>query len=327
MTRFPSLRLTLAAALLAASTTTPAAPAVTFDTTPRAGQHQRQIVDMQMTVTSRVEAGPGASDEQRVRIQQMAEQMARTGAMKMTLQMEQTLRVGRADADGWLPLELGVLPRGGQFEVGGETRAIPPEGTPKSAITARFNPRDFGYEIVRVQGSTALTETLRQQASGNLREALQLYKSLAQRPMKVGDSVEVPMKLPMPIALPGTSGNLDSAIRYTLVRVERGVAHFDLTMDLNATADIPVPQKPAAAASAASAAAAPAGVLRMQARGTGKGTSSLRLSDRLPLATRLDLDMQVTMQGPDETLMNADMKLAMTSQGENLTRSARKAKR
>jgi hypothetical protein len=335
--RLPTLRPLLATTLLATSATTWAAPTATFDTTPRPGQHQRQRVEMQMKITTHVEAAPGASDEERARIAERAAQLAQTGPVTMALKMEQTLLVGRPDPAGWLPVQLSATPRGGSFEVGGQVRPIPASDTPKTSLSARFNPRDFSYEIVKFQGNAALSDALRQAANNTMGEALQLFKALAQRPMKVGDSVDLPMKVPLPVPVPGSNGGLDSNLRYTLVRVARGVAYFDLAMDLNISAELPAQPQPAQAASAAPPAAAAssasqaasaeaAGMLRLQASGTAKGTSALRLSDRLPLSSQLAMDMRMNMQGPDNARMSFDMALSMKSEGESLGKARAKKK-
>ncbi|MFX8098507.1 hypothetical protein ABTK82_19355, partial [Acinetobacter baumannii] len=86
-----------------------AAPAaITFDTTPRAGQHQRQNIDLQATLRMRAEPGPDASDEERAKIAPAAERMAQMGPMQMSMKMAHTLKVGQPDADGWLPLTVGT---------------------------------------------------------------------------------------------------------------------------------------------------------------------------------------------------------------------------
>lgn len=329
------LRLALAGALLGlqlVAHAAPTAPVVTFDTTPRAGQHQRQRIDVQAVMKMRLEAGPEASDEQRAKIGQAAERMAQMGPLKMSMQMQQTLKVGQPDADGWLPLSVAASHLSGQIEAGGKVTPMPARNG-DLGITARFNPRDFAFEVQDAQGAPEMAEMMRTRGGAMVSEALQLFKALSQRPMKVGDSVEVPFNMALPVPLPGGAGNMQSKVRYTLVRVERGVAHFDLGLDMTMDVNTPAPP-PASAASAASApegdaASAPAAaprMMNMQLSGKGKGSSSLRLADRLPLASKLGMDMQMTLQMPDNGRMAMDMTMVTTSKGESLAKPAAKKK-
>ncbi len=332
------LRLSLASALLGlhlGALAAPAAPVpvVTFDTTPRAGQHQRQLIEVDAVMKMRAEPGADLSEEQRARISRRSEEMSRMGPMKMTLRMQQTLQVGQPDVDGWLPLTVATSNRSGQMELGGKTTQLPNTQRANASFTARFNPQDFGFELQTAEGSPEVVEVMRKQGSAMVTEALQLYKVLSQRPMKVGDSVELPLNLAMPIALPGANSQLQSTVRYTLVRVTRGVAHFDLGMDMDIAMDAPMPARAAAAAAAAAASDAPAPAetvapaaapqtLRMKLHGSGKGTSALRLSDRLPLSSDLTMDMQMSADMPDGNRMNLDMTMAMKARGESLVKAA-----
>jgi len=318
-------RLPLPGALLALGLTAQAEPtAISFDTTPSAGQHQRQLIDLQAVMRMRVEAGPDATDEQRAKIAKAAERMGQMGSMKMAMQMEQTLEVGAADASGWLPLTVTVADKGGNVEMGGKTMPQPRPRAGNMSFSARFNPRDFDFEMQKLEGgSPELNAAVKQQATTMIGETLQLHKALSQRPLKVGESVEVPFSMPVP--MPSGAGQMQSALRYTLVRVTQGVAHFDLSMDLKMDLNAPLPQ-PAASAGGTDAAGTPPRMLQMVATGRGKGTSSLRLADRLPLASRLAMNMEMTMNAPDNGLMRIAMDMVMQSKGESLAGPAARNK-
>jgi hypothetical protein len=318
------LRLALVSALFGlqfgAQAATQSPQVITFDTTPRAGQHQRQLIDMQMTMKSRLEAGPAATDEQRAKIAQAAENMARTGLVKVTMKMAQTTQVGQPDAEGWLPLTVSSAAQGGQIEAGGRTMPMPPQANVNMSFTARFNPKDFAFELQQSQG-TEFNELMRAQGQAMVNEALQVAKALGQRSMKPGDSIEVPMNMALPVPIPGGAGKMDAKLRYTLNRVDRGVAHFDLSMAMQMSLDAPLPAAAASAALTAAATSAPQ-TLNMQIHGNGTGTSSLRLSDRLPLASQLDMDVKMDMQGPDNGRMFMDMQMKMNAKGESLAKPA-----
>lgn len=322
------LRLPLLGALLALQLSAQAAPgtpaAVSFDTTPRAGQHQRQQIDMRALMAMRVEAAPDATEEQRARIAQAAERMNQAGPIKMAMRMQQTMKVDAADAAGWLPLTMSMANQGGSMEVGGNTMPLPANKVGNMEFTARFNPKDFSFEMQKFEGGTPeLAEVMTTQGKTMIGDALQLYKALSQRPMRVGESVEVPLNMALPVPLPGGAGKMQSKVRYTLARVDKGVAYFDLGMDIKMDVNTPLP-KPAAApaASAPAAADAPPQTLNMAITGSGKGSSSLRLSDRLPLASQLTMTLKMTMNGPDNGRMFMDMDMDMTSKGESLAKPA-----
>lgn len=324
------LRLTLVGALLGlqisahAAATAPAA--VAFDTAPRAGQHQRQLIDLQAVMKTRIEAGPEATEEQRAKIAQASQHMAQMGAVKMSAQMQQTMQVGQPDADGWLPLTVATTSKGGTLEVGDKTMPMPDTKNQEVGFTARFNPKDFAFEIRNAEGAPELSEVMRNQGQAMVNEALQLFKALSQRPLKVGDSVEVPMNVALPMPLPGGAGAMQSKLRYTLTRVERGVAHFDLGMDLKMDISAPMPAPAGASAPQGEAASAPAAAapraMSITVGGSGKGSSTLRLADRLPLDSQLKMDMKLTMNMPDNGLMFMDMDMSMRAKGESLAKPA-----
>ncbi|MGM9484200.1 hypothetical protein ACS5PN_23605 [Roseateles sp. NT4] len=331
MTLALPLRPLFAGALLALNLGAIAAPtSIVFDTTPRAGQHQRQLMDMQAVMKMRVEPGEAATEEERAKIAQAAERMSQMGPMKMSMQMQQTLKVGQADADGWLPMTVATVGQGVKLEVGGKAVPVP---APKTDVgfVARFNPRDFAFEIREVQGSPELSEMMRQQGNTTVAQALQLFKTLKERPLKVGDSVDVPLKMNLPVPMPGAAGGMDGVVHYTLARLERGVAYFDLAMDLKLDINTPIPTPPGAASApqgeAASATATPPKMLHMVINGGGKGHSALRLADRLALNSKLDMDMQMTVDMPDNGRMLMDMSMVMQSKGESLAKpvAAKKA--
>lgn len=329
MTIASPLRLTLLGALLGLNLAAQAAPsapaAVSFDTTPRAGQHQRQQIDLQAVMKMRVEAGPDATEEQRSKIATAAANIDRMGAMKMAMRMEQTLKVDAPDAEGWLPMQLSVGAKSGSVEIGGKPTQLPNLGKTEMSFAARFNPKDFAFEMQKFEGgSPEVSEAMLNQGKAAIGESLQLFKALSQRPLKIGESFEVPLNMALPMPLPGGAGNMQGLVRYTLARVDKGVAHFDLDMSLNMNVDTPLP-RPAAAASAASAAAtsdAPPQMLHMQITGGGKGTSAMRMADRLPLSNQLAMNMKMTMNGPDNGRMFMDMDMDMKSKGESLAKPA-----
>lgn len=324
MTATSLLRAPLLGTLLGLHLLSPAAspsPAeVRFDTTPRAGQQQRQLIDMRSTMTMRVEPGPDATEEQRAKVAQVAERIAAQGGpIKMHLQMSHTTRVDQPDADGWLPMTYVSADRKTTLEMGGKVVPTPQDANADLTITARFNPRDFAFEVKNVAGGApGMQALMTTQGQAMLADAFKLHKALAERSLKVGDSVDVPMNLSLPVPLPGGAGAMQGQVRYTLARVERGVAYFDLSMTLNANLETPMPPAPAASGASAPEASAAPRTLRVVMNGQATGTSSLRLTDRLPLASQMVMTMKATFDGPDNARMLMDMDMTMQSKGEAL---------
>ncbi len=334
MTTLPFLRPTLLGALLGlqiAAQAARAAPAeVRFDTTPRAGMHQRQTMDMKSTMSMRIEAGPDATEEQRAKIAQKAGQMADASNIKMTMRLQHTTQVGQPDVDGWLPLTFTSGNRSVSMEVGGKAIPVPNAGNADMRMTARFDPRSFDIEVQTAEGGPpGFGALMTAQGKSMLNDAFKLQKALAQRTLKVGDSVDVPLSMNLPVPLPGAAGGLQGQVHYTLVKVTGGVAYFDLNLTMDIQMNTPLPTPPVAAASdaasgasapASAAEATPARMLRMVMKGSGKGTSTLRLADQLPLSTQLAMNMQMTVDGPDNSRMLMDMVMDTTSKGENLAK-------
>ena len=334
-----SLRLSLPGALLGLAMASQAAPAaVTFDTTPRPGQHQRQLMDVRAVMTMKLEPGPGATDEQRSKLEQAGQFMSQTGPIKMSMQMQQTLKVDAPDAKGWLPLTVEFNSLSGSMEAGGKAMPLPKSGAGNMRVSGRFNPKDFDFELDKFEGGPAgMAEAMTQRGRSLVAEALQVHKALAERPLKIGDSVEVPFNMNLPMPMPGGAGDMQSQARYTLVRLDKGVAYFDvsLVIDLDVNTPLPpakaasaAPSAPVASAAAASAPDAATAVdaqprmVQMKIKATGSGSSALRLSDRLPLSSQMKMDMKMVADGPDNARMTMDMDMTMTSKGESLPRGA-----
>ena len=58
----------------------------------------------------------------------------------------------------------------------------------------------------------------------------------------------------------------------------------------------------------------------MDVTGNGKGTSALRLADNLQLASKLAMDMKMSIAGPDNTRMLIDLDMQVQSKGESLAK-------
>lgn len=340
--------LMLATSAWLCSSAAAAAPALTapvhFDTMPRAGQQQRQQMKVQASIQMRMEASPQASDEQRARAAQVAQQIAATNPMKMDMGMQQTIKVGQPDTQGWLPMSFDLDVQRMNMDMGGTAIPLPKEKRPILNFDARFNPKNFALEIVGVNGQSEVSQALRARGTSLMDEQLNLFRALALKPLRPGESVEVPLSMSLPLPVPGV-GDFQGKAIYTLRAVKQGVAHFDVTTDMAINADMAVPPPGASPASAASsapetsgaqadpaasapaamtAASAPAAMpnLHMHMEGRGAGTTRLRLADRLVTASQMNMDIQMTMGQPEASTMRMDVKMTMESKGESLSSSS-----
>lgn len=326
-------RLLMSVALLGAPLSAPlnavaAPPAVRFDTAPRAGQHQRLNVSIQSTMRMNVEAGPEASEAQHARIAQQAQQMSQMGAIAMDMSLQQTLQVDRPDAQGWLPLNVLIDQQRMTMRVGEQALPQPPAPRPDLRVQGRFNPRDFGFELQKIEGGPALDAALQAQAGKLVNDLFQLQKALNHRPIRPGETLELPLDLPLPVPVPGASGAMQGQVRYTLRQVSQGIAVFDTAMQMQIDMDLPGPPAPAASAASEPASAPQAEApqrARLQISGGGSGVSRLRLTDNLMQSSEMKLDMQMRMNQPGGALMRTDLQMTMTSRGETLSRPGKSA--
>jgi hypothetical protein len=323
MFRTPALLLSLLAGIANAappSAKPPATEVRLLDLAPGANSHQRQTTRLTATMDMEAMPRPEASDEER------AQAKARLAAAKFPMSMRHTsvstLKTGQADEAGWLPLQLTVQAlEMSATNAAGENTPMPAPRAANLSLEARFNPRDFGFEVVSVAGlggSAAGTEL----ASVTLKNLFSAVKGLSGQTARLGQTLTMPMDIPMqmPVATPG-SGQMQGTARYTLTRLQAGVAHFDVGVDMKLDASFAAP--PSAASAAASA---PAGNASMRVSGAGEGQMVVRLADQLVLrqTLRMKQQMQVTLPTGDGFLMRMDMDMDAT--GENLAAAKPKAR-
>jgi len=312
-----SLRPRLAGALFgllagAAFAVPPVTEVALLDMTPRPNQQQRQTVDMQAVMNVRIEPRADASDAERARAEQARSMMP----MTMKSRMEQTLQTGAQRKDGWIPLSLNQRMLDFTLTAGnGATLPVPPANMANLKFSARFNPKDFAFDIEEVQGDAE--EQFRTLSATTLTKFLAIAKALHEHKIKVGESFELPMDMPLQMPVPSASGGqMKGMLRYTLNRVDKGIAYFDVATDLDINASM-VP--PAGAASSV-----PTGPMDMQAKGGGKGQFTLRLADRLALSSDMGMQMHMTVNSPNGDVMFMDMDMQMKGRGESLKATAKR---
>ncbi|MDL5032918.1 hypothetical protein QRD43_13465 [Pelomonas sp. APW6] len=292
---------------------------VTMNLMPLPGTQQQHDFRIKAVTDMKFKAREGASDEE---IQQIN---AKMGAVKMpmtmTLQMSQRLQAGKKDAQGHIPVTARI--EYGTMEMRMGDGDLVPGMPAKRMPSMQFNADiiDGRYENIRLSGEGA-AQLPPQMMEGVFRKTFDALAQMNGTPLRVGESVEMPLEMNVPLpSLPGGSNAGKMSARYTLTKVEAGVAYFDIGATMDFKLDLPMPAAAASAASAASAAgdAAPAPAsLQLVMTGSGTGHLQLRLADRLQQRTDLDLRMDMRMPMPDGHSMQMNLQMDMAGVGKAL---------
>jgi hypothetical protein len=318
------MRTTLLAALLslhlaALATAQPAlaAPAaaaeVELQVMPTAGQHQRQTLDMRMSLTLQVTPREDATDDEKARITASAD--ARKMPMTMSSRTVQEVRTGEPDAQGWLPVTMRTQQSAMQMRnAAGELIPMPPSPMADMGLTARYLPAEKRFDVLQLQGKE-VDAPMKRMGESLINSLMSSMKPIDGQRFRIGERREFPIEVPMqlPAQLP-LNGKMQATAGYTLTRLAQGVAHFDIDMKLALQIAGEVPATPASGATAAR----PGGPMEVDAGGSGNGTLALRLADRTPLKSTMEMKQSMRFLMPDGNRMNMTMDMTMTSVGENL---------
>jgi len=285
-------------------------------------RHQIRSV-MTMKMDMRMEPLEGMSDDERAKM----EQAMQAAKMPMTMRSEfdQRMTTTAADKQGNFQLQLRGKSLPMEMSNAAGERVGPAKSTIDIKIDAKLNQKTGSFESMKVAGMDAAASGM---SEGLLKQLLMSMRGLEGRRLKVGESAEMPLDMALPIPK-GPGMDMKMVGRYTLVKLENGVADFDvgvnISMDMAGSGAEAA--APASAASAASAAVnqepAPAGGKPMpsiSASGQGKGRMSLRLADRLVLTQAMDMAMTMRMQAPGKPVMTMSIDMEMEGSGKNLKR-------
>lgn len=277
---------------------------------PQQRHHIHSVMAMKMDM--RLEPSEGMSEEERAKVAQ-AMQAAKM-PLTMRSEFDQQMTTTAIDKQGNFQLLLRgtSLPMEVSNALG--ERVGPPSTPMDIKIDARLNQKTGSYQAMKLAGLDAAASGM---SEGLLNQLLNGMRALEGRRLKVGESAEMPLDMALPI--PKTPGmNMTMLGRYTLLKVQDGVADFDVgvTMSMSLSPDA------ATAAVEASNESAPASepTPSMNAAGKGQGRMSLRLADRLVLNQQMEMSMKMQMSaaGKPPVQMVLDMNLAAT--GKNLKR-------
>lgn len=292
----------------------PAAQAPLMDMTPRPHQHQRQTMDMQALMKMRIEPRAEATDEEKARAQQAQAAMP----MTMKMRVQQTMRSGGLGAEGWMPLTLDHRTLDLSMTTAtGVAVPLPASKAGNITITARFHPKDFRFELDTFQGQQPLDESVKPMMNNLMNQVMGMAKAMRGKNLVVGESFELPLDAALPMPGPGPNGaQLKGQVRYTLTRLDKGIAYFDAAMTLDMNASVTPPA--GASAPEAGASAPAAGPVNMTAQGGGQGKFSMRLADRLALTSDMAMKTQMTINVPNGDVVHMDMDMTMKGRGESL---------
>lgn len=287
---------------------------ITMNLMPLPGTQQQHEFRIKAITDLKVKAREGASDEEMQQIN------AKMGAIKMpmtmTMQMSQHLQAGKQDAQGRIPvtarIEYGTMEmRTGNGDL---MPGMPAKRMPSMQFSADIV--DGHYENIRLSGEGA-AQLPPQMMEGVFRKTFDALAKMNGTPLRVGETVEMPLEMNVPLpSLPGGSNAGKMSARYTLTKVEAGVAFFDIGATMDFKLDMPMPAAAASAASSAGDAAPAPASLQLVMTGSGTGHLQLRLADRLQQRTDLDLRMDMRMPMPDGHSMQMSLQMEMAGEGK-----------
>ncbi|MET0210672.1 MAG: hypothetical protein ABW220_16615 [Burkholderiaceae bacterium] len=329
-TRLHLTRLTLAAAAAALPLAAVAAEpsSITLNLAPLANSSQQQDMSMKMTMNMSITPPEGTSDEKRA---ELTQRLAGSGMpMVMTTVMRQRLDTGAKDAEGRIPvsatmetLKSEMRNKSGQVQ----QRPIP---VPKMSFTATLKDDRFeDIDLSGMEGMSSLTPAMRDKMFKQIFDWAYKFNGTT---LKLGESVELPLDMELPMPVPGAASAGKFNGRYTLTQIKQGVAFMDVDVDMTMDLTVPLPPQPAASGAsapaaaspdaAASSASAPAAAQGKNVTGTmtgkGKGKMQIRLKDRLQLQNAMDMNFRVNMQMPDGNAMAMDMGMVIDAKGKAL---------
>jgi len=320
-----ALALALQTGVTVAAPAAPAAPATAAGTTeqiklnmvPLPASRQQIDTTMNSRLTMTLQLPADASEQMRAGAAELQKLMP----LRMTTVMRQTLTTTALDKDGAYQLDADAVTLKSEMRnAAGQPQTVPK--APTVSMTATI--KDDQIESTAIKTGELSPEEA-QVMSKEARE--QLYKQAFDWltkfngvPMKVGESVEMPLDLALPTGPRGFNGRL--LAKYTLVSINKGVASFDINvrMDMNVTA----PSSTASEASSAGAAAAAAALAETKATMTGSGKMDLRLADRLTLRNTMTMRVGMDLEPQPGQKMRMDMEMDMVGVGKTLP-AAKKA--
>lgn len=289
-------------ALVAAPLGAVAQSEVTLNLVPLPKSAQQLDTNMTMRMNMDMKLPANATDAQRANAQQAKAAMP----MTLTNSMRQRIETTAADASGAYTMKASSQSLKNEMrDATGNVKPVPSPGV--MTFTAKvqgskIEPVDFRMGEP-ANPPPGLTPEARAQMFRQMFEWMEKFNGTT---FKVGESKEFPLDMQLPIGPNASKGRIIG--RYTLRKVENGVASFDVGLRFDMNVDVSAQQKAAAASGAASA---PTGPSKVAMTGNGTGQLDIRLADRVQLLSTIDMKMNMDMAAPDgsQVMMTMDMKV------------------
>ena len=269
---------------------------------PQPGDKLRQTIGVNMQMAINMLPGPDMTEEQRDKLLENARKMGKG----MTMNMKMAMRTEASEVDAKGDYLVHLRGEGGEFKIhiaDQPAKDMPnPMGSLEVDALTNTNRQDF--DILRVSGApSALSnpKLLDGLAQGVLKQAFGAMSSLEGHRMKIGESVEAPFDLQMPMTQLPAQAHVNATAVYTLRAIHHGIATFDTTVKM-AMEMAPNEGQPAK--------------IKVAMNGTGAGHLDYRIADRLPLHHDMKATMHMTMQLPGGASTEMDIGMNMLASAE-----------
>ena len=280
--------------------------------------NSQQVQDLRMKVVTdlKVTPRPGASEEELQKLH------SKVGSVKMpmtvSMQLRQHLQTGAADAQLRIPVTARI--ESPQMELRNGNGDLLPGAPARDMAGMQFSALlvDGRYENIQWSGTNApqMPPELLEKTFRKTFDALARFNGAQ---IRVGESIEVPVDLNLPLISTPADGNAGQVkARYTLSKVEAGVAFFDVAASLDLKMDLPMPP-PAASAAASAEGAPPPRPQTLVMNGSGTGQLQLRMADRVPLRNDLSMDIQMQMPLPEGHAMHMNLQMQVNTEGRSVS--------
>jgi|GEM_PF-3054995 len=268
---------------------------------PLPGQQQRHTMEMRQTMTGTLSAAEGADEKTRAALQARLSALAQ--GLKMQSEMVSRQETSAEDAQGNYRLRF-------QYE---QARTIIQSGSGGSReIASPLAHLEMQAVLNQARGDITDITVLNSDVDPKLLDkvgksisgAVGALKGLEGQTLRIGEPIETPFAMDLPMPVPGAGNQMKATMRSTLIALEDGVATIDSVISLR----FEIESK------------APSGTATLKARGSGQGGGSMkwRLSDRLVLQSQQSLQMLFDMDMPDGSAMRMQAQMELQSRGESI---------
>ena len=269
---------------------------------PQPGSKMRQTMTMKMQMAMNMLPGPNTTEEQRSKLLEGAKKLGK--GISMDMKMGMRTEASEADAKGDYLLHMRGEGAEMVLDMADQPSKTMPNPMGNLEIDALTSTRRSKLEILRVKSDLpALKDpkALDGMAQGFIKQAFGAMGELEGRRMKIGESVEIPFDLQMPMAQLPANAHVITTIAFTLKAIHAGIATFDtvITMKMDMASNEGEARK-----------------MKMLMTGAGTGSMEYRIADHLPLRHDMEIAMRMDMQMPNDVSMQMDMKMKMRARAE-----------